>query len=116
MRILLVIDFFHLIFYAFYLTRYNKASLKKEKPFYIRAFGFKVYFKTIHSFLYLFNEIFCLEEYKVRTSIKTYVDLGANIGLSILWYYYFNPKMSIMAFEPDEKHCLFSKYVSVKYR
>lgn len=109
LRAWLIWDLCHLIFFVSYLSLFERYSLDKEKTFYIRSFNYKIFYKNVYALLFLFNEIFCIGEYKVKTSIVTYVDLGSNIGLSILWYHYFNPKMSIMAFEPDGNSLQFLK-------
>lgn len=101
-RAWLILDLCRVIGLTIYISLFARDSQKKEKAFYIKAFNYKIFYKNIYTLLYLFNEIFCIGEYKIRTQITTYVDLGSNIGLSILWNHYFNPKMSILAFEPDE--------------
>lgn len=68
---------------------------------YIRTFGYTVYVHNFAAFFYIFNEIFCKSVYTPYT-LRTYMDLGANIGLTILWYKFFNPDLEITAFEPDK--------------
>lgn len=75
--------------------------LKKEiNSAKIESFGYTIYFKNYITFYYLFNEIFCKGVYHFA-KINTYFDLGANIGLSVLFYKFFNPNLTVTAFEPD---------------
>jgi len=69
----------------------------------IESFDYTVYFGNYVTFYYIFNEIFCKEVY-APIKINSYVDLGANIGLSILWYKFFNQNLFVMAFEPDKNN------------
>lgn len=73
---------------------------KKVTSVKIHSFNYKIFFKNYITFFYSFNEIFCKCIYK-PIKINTFFDLGANIGLSILWYKFFNPQLKIVAFEPD---------------
>lgn len=107
MKISLLNDFIRLILYTLLLTIFARKLIDSEKSFNIKSFKYKIYFKNIYSFLFLFIEIFCKAEYKVGGKVKTYMDLGSNIGLSILWCYHFNSNMSIVAFEPDEENLLY---------
>ncbi len=69
---------------------------------YLSAFKLRVSFVNIYSFIFMFNETFCIGQYKIYKNIKVFIDVGANIGLVTLWYHLFNPKMEIYCFEPDE--------------
>ncbi len=69
----------------------------------IESFGYIVYFENFVTFYYIFNEIFCKGVY-APIKMNNYFDLGANIGLSVLWYKFFNPDLSITAFEPDKNN------------
>lgn len=73
---------------------------KKVTSVKIHSFNYKIFFKNYITFFYTFNEIFCKCVYR-PIKISTFFDLGANIGLSILWYKFFNPQLKIVAFEPD---------------
>lgn len=78
--------------------------MRREKKFYIHSFKYTIFFKDLLSFIYLFNEIFCIGEYRNNGGEQNYVDVGANIGLTILYYYYFNKNSKISAFEPEEEN------------
>lgn len=106
-KALLLYDYVNLILFTAGLSIFFREQLNKEKSFYIKSFKYKIHFKNICSFLFLFTEIFCKAEYGVKTNVKRYVDLGSNIGLSILWYYHFNPKISVLGFEPDKDSIFF---------
>lgn len=67
----------------------------------IWSFKYTIYIQNYVTFFYIFNEIFCKSVY-TPTNIKTYYDLGSNIGLTILWYKFFNPNLIVYAFEPDK--------------
>ncbi|HEX7041975.1 MAG TPA: FkbM family methyltransferase, partial [Patescibacteria group bacterium] len=60
-----------------------------------------IFYPNIYSFFFLFNEIFCKAEYPSIKMLNNYIDLGANIGMSIIWYNLFNPSAKIYAYEPD---------------
>lgn len=74
----------------------------------IYSFGYTIYFKNYITFFYLFNDIFGRAVYTPKT-IKNYFDLGANIGMTILWYKFFNPNLSVEAFEPNPEARFFLK-------
>jgi len=101
-KIFLYIDYCRLSFFAF--TQYRNSRLSDssiDKTFFISALNIKIHFPNVYSFFFLFNEIFCKAEYPAENGITTYIDLGAHIGLAILWYHYFNPRVKIYCFEPD---------------
>jgi FkbM family methyltransferase len=101
-KFFLYIDFFHLLFLAVKNTIFPTTfNLEKNKIFYSRAFKYTIHYSIFHSFYFVFNEIFCSGEYPPINNLKNYIDLGANIGLTILWYHYFNPSMITYAYEPD---------------
>lgn len=57
------------------------------------------------SFLFMYSEIFEQEIYKFKAETKSpnILDLGANIGLSIIYFKQLYPQSKIIAFEPDPK-------------
>jgi len=75
----------------------------------IKAFNLKIYFKRFYSFFYIFNEVFCIGVYPVIYKLVTYIDAGAYIGISILWYHLFNPQLEIIAFEPNKENVFYLK-------
>ena len=95
----LLIDYFRLTLVlakaSFLKTKINQVTIK--------SFGYKINFDNFVTFLYLFNEIFCKEVY-TPLQINTLYDVGANIGLVILWYKFFNPKLKVVAFEPIKEN------------
>lgn len=87
-----------------------KVKLKKTR---IYSFGYTIHFGNYITFFYLFNEIFCKAVYP-PLKIESYVDLGANMGMTILWYKYFNPDLKVLAFEPNpETHSYLSKNIKI---
>jgi FkbM family methyltransferase len=98
-KIFLYADYIKFLFLLF-LVYFFKKSIHKVK---INSFKYTVYFEKYITFFYIFNEIFCKEVY-IPIKINSYYDLGANIGLTILWYKYFNPSLQVYAFEPDPKN------------
>jgi len=95
-KVLLFIDYVSFIFILIFV------HVLKIKIHFVRINSFKytVYFDNFTTFFYLFNEIFCKSVYS-PIKIINYYDLGANIGLTILWYKYFNPSLKVLAFEPN---------------
>lgn len=75
-----------------------KLKIKKIK---IRSFNYTIYIQNYVTFFYIFNEIFCKVVYSPY-KINTLMDLGANIGLTTLWYKFFNPNLTVTVFEPDK--------------
>lgn len=71
--------------------------------FFGKDFSFAV---TNTSDLAVLKEIFVREEYKVdlKNSPKTIVDLGSNIGASVVYFALKYPDATIYAFEPDPKN------------
>lgn len=101
-KVKLYSDYCRLLFLAFRsLFAPRLSDPKIDKVFYSKAFNYQVHYPTFQSFFFTFNEIFCIGCYPAISNLKTYVDLGSNIGLTILWYHFFNPKITIYAFEPD---------------
>lgn len=98
----LLVDYFRL-FITFINLPFNKNELNfnQDKIFYLLSFNLKIHYYNYFSLGFLLNEIFFCSEYKTYDDLETYVDLGANIGLTMLWFNIFNPKMKIYAYEPD---------------
>lgn len=76
-----------------------KTKIDKVK---IKPFKYIVYIENYITFFYIFNEIFCKAVYSPSYKINNFLDLGANIGLTTLWYKFFNPNLIVTAFEPDK--------------
>lgn len=95
-KLLLYADYSKFIFLLFFVYIF-KMNIHKIK---INSFKYIIYFENYITFFYLFNEIFCKVVYP-PIKINSYYDLGSNIGLTILWYAYFNPILQVYAFEPD---------------
>lgn len=104
-RLLLLVDYINL------LVKLTSTVLFKTKYQYvtIRAFGLKIYFYSFYTFFFLFSEIFCMGVYSVLENVNSFVDIGANIGLSILWYSLFNHHSKIIAFEPNQEYIKYLK-------
>ena len=68
-------------------------------------FGKKVYVLDYLSFIYSFEEIFIFDEYYFDTNdiAPCVLDLGSNIGLSILYFKLLYPEAKIIAVEPDPR-------------
>lgn len=73
--------------------------------------GKTLFFPDALSFLWTYQEIFKREIYKFSASNSSprILDLGANIGLSIIYFKKIYPSAKITAFEPDEKIFEFMK-------
>lgn len=104
-KLIFLCDYFILLIKLF-LTYFFK---KKYTSVYIKAFRLKITFPSYYTFFYIFNEIFCIGVYPKEKDVITYFDIGANIGISILWYRLFNPNMKIVAFEPDVNNLYYLK-------
>ncbi len=77
--------------------------------FYIRTFEYKVSFPNTITFLYLFNEIFCKNQYPPSSKYLKIIDAGANIGLATLWFKIYSPDSKIILFEPDVENLSYLK-------
>lgn len=100
-----------IIDYVVLLIKLMKVFLFKTKYVYvkIKAFDITIYFKRFYSFFYIFNEVFCMGVYPATYKLHTYIDAGAYIGISILWFHVFNPKLEIIAFEPNKENLFYLK-------
>lgn len=50
------------------------------------------------------NEIFCREDYRCGRDLRVAVDIGANIGISALYFLTRNADTRVYAFEPDPRN------------
>jgi FkbM family methyltransferase len=50
------------------------------------------------------NEIFCREDYRCGRDLRVAVDIGANIGISALYFLTRNADLRVYAFEPDPRN------------
>lgn len=69
----------------------------------IHTFNLRVSINGYKAFFYLFNEIFCRGVYPAQTGLKNYIDGGANIGLTMLWFRLWNPQLQMTGFEPSRQ-------------
>jgi FkbM family methyltransferase len=53
-----------------------------------------------HHDLLTLNEVFCREDYRLCGAARTIVDVGANIGLSALYFLTHSPGARVICFEP----------------
>lgn len=68
----------------------------------LRILGQRIRFGSARMLLVLFEEIFIAEPYKVSLASKPcIVDCGANIGMSMAYFFARHPGAEITAFEPD---------------
>ena len=65
-------------------------------------FGKKVFFRSYQDFVFLFNEIFLDNVYIFKTNLPSplIIDVGSNIGLSLVYFKWLCPDCKIIAFEP----------------
>jgi len=82
-------------------TRLHKAMRFKETE--IRIHGWKLSIPDPASFISTFHEIFVerIYDFQFNNESPSIIDLGANIGLSILFFKTIYPKAKIVAFEAD---------------
>jgi FkbM family methyltransferase len=71
----------------------------------VSFFGYKMYGYSYHTLYYLFNEIFVTNEYAFKTEVKEplFIDCGANLGMSILYFKKMFPDSKIIAFEANPR-------------
>lgn len=96
-------------------TNENDGLTKKERARLSRFPGFKhgkavffskpFWFSHAPSFLDMVDEIFCKDVYRFHSETKHpfIIDCGANIGLSVFYFYKNYPGAQIWAFEPDKE-------------
>lgn len=76
----------------------------KEKTFSVKVRGLKnrIYLRSKTYDVHIFYQIFIAEELLIpNKNVKNIVDLGANIGLSALYFHKLFPKAEIYSFEPS---------------
>jgi FkbM family methyltransferase len=78
---------------------------KKSHVIHQKILGFTVHGHDYGSLLYLFREIFLLQEYRLKLPKENplIIDCGANIGMTVLYFKFRYPDSRIMAFEPNPK-------------
>jgi FkbM family methyltransferase len=76
---------------------------RRLRPRHIRLHGWKLHIPDSKSFLSSYKEIFVNKNYKFAGHYKkpVIIDLGANIGLSVLFFKRTYPNAQIIALEPD---------------
>ena len=77
----------------------------------IRVHGWELYIPDSASFLSAYGEIFCERIYNFKYSNPSpkVLDIGANIGISVLFFKTIYPKARIVALEPDPRIFRFLK-------
>lgn len=87
--------------YCRLLTLYDKCPRFSEKT--LKAGNLKLTVPDVPSFLFAYNEIFLDEIYKFRSAEESpvIIDIGANIGLSILYFKKLYPEARITGYEAD---------------
>jgi FkbM family methyltransferase len=93
-------------YFLLYSLRYG--SYPRHSSMMIRLFGKKLMVPDMASFLATYNEIFVEKIYEFDTTNNKPIilDLGANIGLSIIFFKLNHPDSNVIALEPD--HNIFS--------
>jgi FkbM family methyltransferase len=78
---------------------------RRFAPCTVRAGGYQLEIPDALSFLAGFREIFVhnIYSFKADSSIPNIIDLGANIGLSVLYFKFLYPQAEICALEADPK-------------
>lgn len=90
-----------------YFTYHSLWSKLRNSPRYqecaVRVNGYDLLIPDALSFLYSYQEIFLdrLYEFKADNATPKILDLGANIGLSVLFFKHLYPQAEITAFEAD---------------
>lgn len=80
---------------------FHKFNLTNARS--ITFLGLKIHFNNFNQVANLLEEIFIFQEYSFRTkNTKPFlIDVGSNIGLSVLYFKKLFPESTITAFEPD---------------
>ena len=91
-----------LIFYCFKL-RYGFSITKSNGYKQTSIFGYQIFFNSLSGFFNIFCEIFISEDYKIDLKKKKPVifDVGANIGLTALYFHLLYPEAKISTFEAN---------------
>lgn len=87
--------------YCLLLTLYEKLPRFSEKT--LKAGPFKLSVPDMPSFLFSYNELMVDEIYKFKSNKESpvIIDIGANIGLSILYFKKIYPEAQITGYEAD---------------
>ena len=75
-----------------------KLNIQTEK-----LLGYQFNFYDYESFVFLFEDVFIASPYKLTLKNKPFiVDLGGNIGMSVLFFKHLYPESTIYVFEPNK--------------
>lgn len=78
----------------------NFKMVAKDKGFIVQFLDLKVYVETIEEF-YILDEVFIAKDYNFHTLRNcTVIDIGANIGISSLFFSTFKNVKNVYSFEP----------------
>lgn len=73
---------------------------RRTKP--ISILNFRIHYGTLHFLRATYREIFMERLYrKPPSEVRTIIDGGANIGISLLWFKWHYPEAEVICFEPD---------------
>ena len=84
-----------------YNTLYGRRSRYNDEL--IKCCGRKLNVPDVASFISMYEEIFINKIYEIDSISPRILDLGANIGMSILWFKKYYPNSNIVAYEADNK-------------
>jgi FkbM family methyltransferase len=84
-----------------YNTLYGRRSRYKEEL--IKCCNRELHVPDVASFISMYEEIFVNKIYEIDLISPRILDLGANIGMSILWFKKYYPNSNIVAYEADNK-------------
>jgi FkbM family methyltransferase len=83
-----------------YYSLYGNQARYHDKT--INCCGRKLNIPDVASFISMYEEIFVNKIYEINSVSPKILDLGANIGMSILWFKQNYPDSEIVAYEADE--------------
>jgi len=86
---------------ALYHSLYGREPRYNEKR--IKCSGLTLDVPDVASFISMYEEIFVNKIYEVKLTSPRILDLGANIGMSILWFKKNYPDSNIIAYEADKE-------------
>jgi len=86
---------------SFYHSRYGKIKRYTETSLRLGQRWLKI--PDVASFLSMYEEIFVRRIYEIPQKAPRILDLGANIGISVLWFKERYPESQILAIEADPK-------------
>ena len=73
-----------------------------------KAFKNEIYLRTDQSDPFIFEQVFCEQQYNYGHSLKTkdgwIIDAGANVGLAAIYFSTLYPKAKILCLEPDSEN------------